>query len=56
MGDFQDQFSDFGINEELKNKFINFETIWETKKSSAKSYKIITVVNNDIAASKAEGE
>ena len=48
MANYQAQLAGFRLNEELKKQFVDFETGWKTKESSERSYKIITVVNNDI--------
>ena len=51
MIDFQGQFTKFEINEELRSKFLEFETIWQTIDVKKKIYKVITVVNNDTTVS-----
>ena len=56
MNDFLDQFAKFKLNEELKSKFVDFETIWQTKENVENSYRIITVINNDISVSELESQ
>lgn len=48
MADYQAQLAGFRLNEELKRQFVDFEIGWKVKESPERSYKIITVVNNDI--------
>jgi hypothetical protein len=45
MINFQEQFDNFKLSEELKIQFFDFESDWGTKQSSIKSYRVITIVN-----------
>ena len=54
MRDFRGEFAGFKLSEDLKNKFIDFETVWGTKGSIVKPYKVITIINNDITESELE--
>lgn len=51
MSNFESQFARFNLNDKLKSKFVDFETIWQTEEVTKKSYKVITVVNNDTVVS-----
>jgi hypothetical protein len=54
MIDFQEQFSGFKLDENLRAQFHNFETSWNTKKTPTKPYGIITVINNNTETPKSE--
>ena len=54
MPNFQDLLAKFKLNDDLKTRFLDFETYWGTKKASAKPYSIITIVNNDITDQESE--
>jgi hypothetical protein len=47
MASYEAHLSGFGLTEELKDKFINFETQWGAQKPSVKPYSVITVLRND---------
>ncbi|MDR1315839.1 MAG: hypothetical protein LBK13_03100 [Spirochaetales bacterium] len=47
MTNYRDYLNKFGLTEELKNQFNNFETQWGTQKKTIKPYSVITVLRND---------
>jgi hypothetical protein len=47
MDNYPGLLAQFGINEDLKEQFSNFETEWGTKNKPIKPYSIITIVKNE---------